>query len=284
MRRLILIASVLFCLMLACNTPGGAPALTGGSSPVATGVDGSTGTGSTGVSVDCPDLPPIPTLPPTPLPTPTPIPSEPISMRKGLASLNSYVLVVRTTGYSSASANQTLTSIETQYSQDLDAQFTHVTMTVPNEDEAPTQNDTYTYGIGNGQCTGNDTDGWEYDTLTPQEKETQKILSQMMDLLPIIDDPVYVGAETMNGVATNHFTFQVSGIGAESGVNVVANQGEYWIAEDGQYLVRYTLLIETIDATTQETLHTDYLIDLTNINQPVSIAFPQGCLDAQANP
>jgi hypothetical protein len=25
------------------------------------------------------------------------------------------------------------------------------------------------------------------------------------------------------------------------------------------------------------------LIDLTSINQPVSIAFPQGCLDAKAN-
>jgi hypothetical protein len=204
-------------------------------------------------------------------------------MRRGLASLNNYVLVVQTTGYSSASPDQTLNRIETQHSQDQDAQVTHVTMTIPVDEEEPLRPTPIRITLA---TTSARAAMWMAGSTRPthSKKKKCKIFSQMVDLLPIIDDPIYVGAETMNGIATNHFTFQVSGVGGESGVDVVINQGEYWLAQDGQYLVRYTLLIETLDANTQETIHAEYLIDLTNINQPLSIAFPQGCLDAKNNP
>ena len=285
MRKLALLVAILFALMLACNVPGVSPAPVDGAVPAESTAPPGGAVPAEGGPADqpsggaeappCPTAQPCPTLPP---PTPTPVPAEPISVRKGLVSLNSYVLVVQTIGSSSTSPDQTLTRIETQHSQDADAQMVHVNMTIPVEGEEPTQTDTYTYAIGNDQCTGNDEDGWEFKTYTAQEKETQDFLAQMVDLLPLIDDPVFVGAETMNGIATNHFTFQVSGLGGESGVDVVTNQGEYWLAQDGQYLVRYTLVIETRDANTQETLHSEYLIDLTSINQPVSIAFPAGCV------
>ncbi len=287
MRKLIFFPLILFLMMLACNAPGSVPALAptvaSGSVPPPADAGSSAPGGAPAAPAVCTPLPLEPTLPP-PTATATSMPSEPMSMRKGLASLNSYVLVVRTVGASSTSPDQTLSNIEVQSSQDLDAMLMHVTMTMPEEGEEPSQTDTFTYSIGNDQCAGNDEDGWEFQTFTAQEKETQDILTQMMDLLPLIDDPVFVGPETMNGVAANHFTFQVSGIGSGSGVDVAANQGEYWLAQDGQYLVRYTLLIETVDPNTQEVLHAEYLIDLTSINQPLSIAFPQACLDAKNNP
>ncbi len=282
MRKLSLLVLILLALMLACNMPGSSEEPAGGGVPVSTQTGGAAQPGEGGGAAQpgdnvqaCPTAEPCPTLPP---PTPTPIPDEPVSMRKGLASLNSYVLVVQTIAYGSESPDQTVMRIETHYSRDLDARMAYVNMVIPQEDDTPVESDSYTYSIGNDQCTGNDEDGWEFETFTAQEKETQDFLSQMMDLMPIIDDPVLVGAETMNGIPANHFTFQVSGVGSASGVDVIINQGEYWLAQDGQYLVRYSLVIETRDANTQETLHSEYLIDLTSIDQPVSIAFPAGCV------
>ncbi|HNT23501.1 MAG TPA: hypothetical protein PKM21_04000 [Anaerolineales bacterium] len=278
MRKIIWLVLILLALMLACNMPGSTEEPAGGAGPASTQAVEAGGApppaGDSGAQ-PCPTAEPCPTLPP---PTPTPIPDEPVSMRKGLASLNSYMLVVQTIAYGSDSPDQTLMRMETHYSQELDARMAHINMTIPQEGEEPVQSDSFTYTIGNDQCTGNDEDGWEFQTYTAQEKEMQDFLSQMMDLMPIIDDPVFVGAETMNGVAANHFTFQVSGVGGTSGVDVVTNQGEYWLAQDGQYLVRYTLAIETRDASTQETIHSEYLIDLASINQPVSIVFPAGCV------
>jgi hypothetical protein len=145
-------------------------------------------------------------------------------------------------------------------------------------DSQPTQSDSYTYTKGEVQCSGSDVDGWTYTTNTPQQTEMLSLFSQMIDVLPLIDAPTFVGSETMNGIMTHHFSFRISGLGLQSGAEVKTNQGDYWLAQDGQYIVKYSLIIETADTTTQAILHMDLLIDLTNINQPVNIVLPAGCV------
>jgi hypothetical protein len=282
MRKFAFLISILFILMLACNLPGRSTPPSGQVSPTTPASDGSvaitqpaSGDGSTQVA-DATTVP-SPTPTPTLTPTPTPIPSIPVSIQEGLASLNSYSLIIETTSYTTTITDQTSSRIEFNYSQELDAQFTHYVLTVPVEGEEPSQVDSYVYSIGNDQCSGNDADGWEYVSYTAQEKEMQDILIGMADLIPLIDDPVYVESVEINGVMTNHFTFQISGVGAASGVDVTANQGEYWLAQDGQYIIRYSLVLETIDPNTQTLLHTEFFIDLTTINQPIPIAYPAGC-------
>ena len=66
-------------------------------------------------------------------------------------------------------------------------------------------------------------------------------------------------------------------------VRVTANQGEYWIAVDGNYLVKYTLLVE-MRSSEDEAARLEFSAELTQVNQPIDISFPQGCLDAKANP
>ncbi len=271
MRKIALLTAILFALMLACSLPSASetPVVQVASpSDSSQGGSGSTGDTNSGGSVAAAA---------TAVPTPTPIPSDPVSIREGLSSLNSYNFVVETTSYTNTVDTRSIIRVETQHSSDLDATATHywIYMTADGESD---QTESYLYSIGYNSCSGSDADGWEYSTVTAQEKEMQDILSGMLDLLPLIDDPVYAGAETMNGILSNHFTFQVSGVGAESGVDVLINQGEYWLAQDGQYLVRYTLVLETRDTVTQELMHVDFLIDLNQINQPVSIAFPAGCV------
>ena len=87
--------------------------------------------------------------------------------------------------------------------------------------------------------------------------------------------------ETVNGIQSNHFTFKVSGLGAKSGAEVTANQGEYWLAVDGRYIFKYTLVLESRTVPLSEILHEEISIDLTDINNPIDISFPQSCINAK---
>jgi len=49
---------------------------------------------------------------------------------------------------------------------------------------------------------------------------------------------------------------------------------------DGQYIVKYNLVLETSIDPKTNVLHEEISIELTQVNQPISIAFPQSCLDA----
>jgi hypothetical protein len=214
--------------------------------------------------------------------TETPPNPVPVSFNDGLASLNSYVMtiIVRSVGPNPAQSNST--QIVNTRSNDADASYTQITSAVvPADGGDPSNSNTSLYKIGNDQCTGNEEE-WSWQSSTPEETEMQSLVSSMIGLTPLIDDPVFVAAETVNGIATNHFNFKVAGLGAKSGAIVNINQGDYWLAIDGQYIVKYVLVIEMSKSANNEVLHEEVSIDVNQINQPVSVVFPQACLDAKA--
>jgi hypothetical protein len=222
---------------------------------------------------------PLPTSTETPTPLPTAIPSNPVGIRTGLASLNTYSLTIASNITGPTQADFSHTRFEITASNDPNAISAHyVVNQSATGDSQPTQTESYTYSIGDAQCSGSDASGWDYTTTTPQQTEMVALFSQMLDVVPLIDTPTFVASETMNGIMTNHFTFRISGLGLQSGAEVKTNQGDYWLAQDGQYIVKYSLVIETADPTTQAILHMDLLIDLTGINQPVNITLPAGCV------
>lgn len=211
----------------------------------------------------------------------TPPDPVPVSLNDGLASLNSYEMTVMFSSVGPDPTQSSTTSIQRQRSNDTNASFTSINMTVISADGGdPAITDTSIYQIGNDQCSGSDTNDWSWTSSTPAEAEMQGLISGMIGLTPLIDNPVFVATETVTGIPTNHFTFQVSGLGASSGAVVNINQGDYWLAVDGQYIVKYTLIVEISMAADIEVLHEEISIEMNQINQPVSIAFPQGCLDA----
>jgi hypothetical protein len=206
---------------------------------------------------------------------------NPVSLNDGLASLNSYSMTVQFKSIGPDPAKSSTTSIQRQRSNDTNASLTDINMTAINAaGEDPSITNSSIYQIGNDQCSGNEADGWSWSSSTPAQAEMQGLITGMIGLTPLIDHPVFVAAETVNGIPTNHFSFQVSGLGASSGSVVNINQGDYWLAVDGQYIVKYVLTVETSQAAQSEVLHEEVSIEMTQINQPVSIAFPQGCLDA----
>lgn len=205
----------------------------------------------------------------------------PVSFNEGLTSLNSYEMTVKFSSVGPDPAQSSTTSIQRQRSNDTNASSTSINMTVISADGGdPAISDSTIYQIGNDQCSGNDTDGWSWTSSTPAEAEMQGLISGMIGLTPLFDKPAFVAAETVNGIPTNHFTFKVSGLGASSGSVVNINQGDYWLAVDGQYIVKYALIVETSMSADTEVLHEEITIEMNQINQPVSIAFPQACLDA----
>ena len=197
------------------------------------------------------------------LPSSTEIPSAPVSIRAGLASLNSYTLVIELNFSGPSLADYSQSHYEIQNSNDLDASVTHTVTTESAEgDSEPYTSDSYSYTIGNAECSGSDVDGWSYEESTPQEAEMEELFSEMMDIVPLIDNPTFVSSELLNGIMTNHFTFHISGLGLTSGAQVISNQGDYWLAQDGQYIVRYFLVTETLDSTYLTTQHMDMLIEV----------------------
>ena len=258
-KRMVIFLSLLVMVTLACNLSGGPTSQAPGSTPQGGGNQ------------------PGNTPPPQPAGTP---PANPVSINEGLGSLNSYqmTVIVKSTGPDPAQSSTT--TVETQHSKDSDATYTHLNMSVVKKGGGdPSNTDSYIYRIGNDQCSGSGTD-WTWTSMVPNQREMLDLTKNMLGITPLTDTPTFVAQETVNGIPSNHFTFKISGLGVKSGAQVTANQGDYWLAVDGQYIVKYILVLGTSTDPQTNVLHEEISIDLNQINQPVSIAFPQTCLDA----
>ena len=263
MKRILLIVSILVLMLLSCTltnkSTGNGPTQTGGSP-----------TQSNGSS---------PTQEPTSPPDPVPV-----AINEGLTSLNSYEMAVQINSSNPDPTKNNVTEIHRQHASNPDSSLTQIIISGTDEDGAPKRTETNLYQIGNDQCSGSEAEGWDWNSSNPVEAEMAGLTTSMIGLSPLIDDPVFVAAETINGILSNHFTFKVSGLGASSGAVVKTNQGDYWLASDGQYIVKYVLVVEESTAADAPSYRTEVSIEMTQVNQPVSIAFPAGCTSATPEP
>jgi len=218
---------------------------------------------------------------PTATQTPTPMPSQPIALFSGLASLDSYQSTTRI--YTAGPGPDTISETISEVQFDRAAGATRNRMTTKRSDEDNPSLETQEQEqvtIDLETCSLED-GVWEYSQMEPQEKEMLSIFSKLFDLLPVISNPVFVGAETKNGVSANHFTFEVESAGAESGSVVTVNEGEYWLAVDGQYMVAYSLHLELRSGpesdSEAEANKVEIEYSLENVNQPIGIQLPADC-------
>ncbi len=206
---------------------------------------------------------------------------KPVGIQDGLGSLDSYKIQFNVKMTDEKGSKYRITNAVERSGVDKDSHSKTTIVTFdPEEDEEENKETVETYTVGSVTCTKNE-DEWDYTEMTDQEKEMRDIFSSMMDFVPLIDDPKFVAEEEINGIKTNHFTFKVNGIGDSSGSVATVNQGDYWLAQDGSYIVRYILALEirsaaegTADA---QVYNMDVSIELTDINIPVSISLPPDC-------
>jgi hypothetical protein len=219
----------------------------------------------------------------TATPAPTEIPWAPIGLWEGLSSLNSYRLTIRTVNDGPTAIDKSTTTYFIEMGSDGDSSHTHTDSFERFEDDPQGDYDVSDqYQIGNFTCEYSEGD-YEADK-TEEDPMAQEITDQwfkLIDVLPKVNDPIFVGSEMLNGVMTNHFTFTLEGLGSESGAEVVRKDGEYWLAQDGQYVVKYSVFMETrngpVGDPNTQVLHTEFFIEVTDINQEIVITLPAIC-------
>lgn len=84
------------------------------------------------------------------------------------------------------------------------------------------------------------------------------------------------GSETVNGLATKHYTFDQRALGQQG---ITESTGEVWVASEGGYVVKYVLTSKGKSGYFGEglagTLGWDY--ELTDPDQPITIQLPKDC-------
>ena len=218
---------------------------------------------------------------PTAAPTATP-PAQPVSLNDEVGSLDSFESAVTFKSTGPDKDQSSSISNTTDYSKDQDARYIQLNGSITTIGKTdPTNIDLQIYRIGNAMCSSSEKNVWDWSNLDPGFTEMLELMQNIIGISPIVDHPTFVATETVNDIPTNHFTFKVSGLGVKSGYEVTANQGDYWLAVDGQYIVKYKLVMETHNGTNKKVLHEEISINMTKINQPVNIAFPAACLKVQ---
>ena len=219
----------------------------------------------------------------TELEEPVEPPSQPVGVRQGLSSLDSFRLKIVTVlnGPTQADKSRTVVEIESTEGGNRTHTVTNTTSSTA-EDPEEEKDRTRQFQVDNMTCILDEDGGApEVEYSSPLAKELQDIAAEMLDLNPLIANPVLVGQEDLNGVPTYHYTFVVPGLGATSGAEVIQNQGEYWLAVDGEYLVKYSLVLEIRDGPKDdpqsEAMLSKFNYELTDINQPIEINLPEGC-------
>jgi len=100
------------------------------------------------------------------------------------------------------------------------------------------------------------------------------------DLIGGLRGAQLIGNETVNGVPTSHYKSDVTGMDALGYVN---SQGEFWVAQPGDFVVKYLFQATGKDrflgnATNDGTIK--WLYEVKQVNQPIDIQAPKDCSGA----
>ena len=214
----------------------------------------------------------VPTAPQKP-------PEIPLGLRQGLASLDSYRFSFVSLSSGPNPADKSDMHYEVAYDSATDASWVHSESFSSDADDPDGSQDTSDrYQIKNKTCeisgSGEELDV-AYEEVDPLLDEMTSIMSELLDMTVYVENPEFQGEETVNGIVSNHFRFKITRLGDESGAQVLANDGEYWVAVNGQYLVKYDVTLKTSSGT--QSIHIEIHIELKDANQPVQILMPADC-------
>lgn len=221
-------------------------------------------------------------------PEATEAPMFPVSINQGLASLDSYRMTYATDMIDSTTQQETVTTLVMASDREADATYTRSETSVTGAEMDPEASGGVQeqYSIGNQFCQVSDGLA-ELTTVSEAARVMMDLMSQAVSFNPVIEDPVFAGEGTVNGVPVRKYTFELRSLGATSDVEVSRSDGSYAIAVDGDYLVHYLLDLELRTGAEGEPeaqssiLHLE--VSLEDINQPVEIVFPAECQAAELN-
>ncbi len=120
--------------------------------------------------------------------------------------------------------------------------------------------------------------------MSDSARDISSVMSQGITYDPIIENPEFVGEDVINNVPVRLYDFEVTSVSASSESEVGRAEGNYALADDGDYLVTYRLDMELRTGPEgdpeAEYSVSFFQLSLENINEPVEIAFPETCQTA----
>lgn len=208
-------------------------------------------------------------------------PGLPVSINEGLASLDSYSLTYTSEAFDSISQQRTVTKTLVLHDGNADADFTRTETRVTDADDQILSEDVQEQIVIGDQSCALAYGEAELTTLSPTERTMADLMSRVVVIRPLIENPVLVGEEVMSGVPVRTYTFEVRSLDSGTEVEASRADGVYALAVDGDYLVHYRLDLElrTGAEDDPDAEVSAILVEmlLESINQPVSIEFPPEC-------
>lgn len=200
---------------------------------------------------------------------------------QGLASLDSYQWSLTASTVGPAALDRS--DVTGSGAVDTVGSASHQQMTTTDtsaDDSEPSTGVTESWTTSESTC---EFDGEEYsvEERNPFESNLGSVLSGVFDIVVPSGNAQLVGTEQIAGVAAQHYTFTIQGLGGGTGAQVDANSGDVWVATDGGYLLKYVVNAamrsgpDTDPATDQYSIA--LTLELTSVNQPVDVAPPAGC-------
>ncbi len=126
-------------------------------------------------------------------------------------------------------------------------------------------------------------EGWMHTKSSDSDSMTDEMSNTFLlmgndTLDSIADSRLIKKGETVNGIATDHYAFDETNLTTlgDEAFNGTA-QGEYWISQDGKYIVKMVMHGEgEITGTEGEQGVMDMTWEMLSLNQPVNIQAPEG--------
>ncbi|MCP4538049.1 MAG: hypothetical protein GY832_12975 [Chloroflexi bacterium] len=127
------------------------------------------------------------------------------------------------------------------------------------------------YAVFGDQCISTSTDTSE--AMDMEIFELDDIMGGLDNARRVLPD------ETVNGILCRHYEFDETAVGWAT---LTHAEGEAWIAVDGDYVAKYTMVAEGTDPSSQQDGHVEWEYELLAVNTSITIEPPAGCDNAES--
>jgi len=119
--------------------------------------------------------------------------------------------------------------------------------------------------LGEGQCISTSAEGEAMDAEMFEPGDVIGGLSNARRVRPDQD---------VNGIRCRHYKFNETALVWRGFTKA---EGEVWVAVEGEYVVKYTLQAEGKDPASGKEGHLDWVYEIRDVNEPITIEPPAGC-------
>ena len=124
--------------------------------------------------------------------------------------------------------------------------------------------------LGEGQCISTSAEG---EAMGAEMFEPGDVIGGLSNARRVRPD------QDVNGIRCRHYKFNETALVWRGFTKA---EGEVWVAVEGEYVVKYALQAEGKDPASGKEGHLDWVYEIRDVNEPISIEPPAGCGAAES--